>query len=78
MIVDNITGVTEITESIVATNTSQSVLRFVSGLNSDESMYTCVGSNGITNVINSPEEDNVTLLVQGESTDRVHLRRNNL
>ena len=65
-IVDNITGLTEITESVVRTNTLQSVLRFVSGMNSNESIYTCKGMNGITNVINSPEEDNVTLLVQGE------------
>ena len=65
-IVDNNTGLTEITESVVTTNTLQSVLRFVSGMNSNESIYTCKGMNGINNVINSPEEDNVTLLVQGE------------
>ena len=65
-VVDNINGETEITESIAATNTLESVLRFVSGMNSDESIYTCEGFNGITNVINSPEEDNVTLLVQGK------------
>ena len=63
--VNNITGVTEITESIPIVNTSQSELRFVRGLNSDESIYTCIGFNNITNVIDSPEQDNVTLLVQG-------------
>ena len=64
--VSNITGVTEITESVVPPTTLQSELRFVNGLNSDESAYLCRGSNGVTNLISSPEEDRVVLLVQGK------------
>ena len=63
--VENITSITEISESIIPPTTLQSILTFVSGMKSNESVYVCQGSNGVTNVIGSPEEDNVTLLVQG-------------
>ena len=63
--VENITSITEISESILPPTTLQSILTFVSGMKSNESVYVCQGSNGVTNVIGSPEEDNVTLLVQG-------------
>ena len=65
-IVTNISNTIEISESVISnTNTRESILIFVRGLKTDESVYTCKGSNGITNVIESPQEDNVTLLVQG-------------
>ena len=56
-----------ITETTLSTTTLQSELRFIQGFKSDESQYTCTGSNGVTNVIDSPEDDNVTLFVQGKT-----------
>lgn len=65
-IVTNIRDIVEISESVISnTSTRESILTFVSGLKTDESVYTCKGSNGITNIIESPQQDNVTLLVQG-------------
>ena len=65
-IVTNISNIVEISESIIVnTSIRESNLTFVNGLKTDESVYTCKGSNGITNIIESPQQDNVTLLVQG-------------
>ena len=59
-------GVIDITEEIVRVNTRESVLTFLDTVKTDESIYRCEGENGITNVIGSPENDTVSLLVQGE------------
>ena len=65
-IVTNISNTIEISESVISnTSTRESILTFIRGLKTDESVYTCKGSNGITNIIESTQEDNVTLLVQG-------------
>ena len=56
----------EITKVIVDSFTRVSNLTFLSTVRTDQSEYTCVGSNGITNVISTPENDTVNLLVQGE------------
>ena len=58
----------DIVDTTLTSSTLESVLVFHSGYKTDESVYTCIGSNNITNIINSPEEDNVTLLVQGKET----------
>ena len=42
-----------------------SVLHFSSTLKSDESSYTCVAVNNITNVIETPENATVDLIIQG-------------
>ena len=56
----------EITEEIMNSFTCVSNLTFLNTTRTDQSEYTCVGSNGIMNVIGSPENDTVSLLVQGE------------
>ena len=56
----------EITEEIVDSFTRVSNLSFLNTTRTDRSKYTCVGSNGITNIISSPENATVNLLVQGE------------
>ena len=55
-----------ITEMTVDSFTRVSNLIFLSARRSDQSQYACVGSNGITNLIDSPENDIVTLIVQGK------------
>ena len=65
-IVTESSGVIDIMEQIVRINTSESVLTFLDTVKTDESVYRCEGSNGITNVIGSPENDTVRLLVQGK------------
>ena len=45
-----------------------SKLTFLSAEENDQSDYTCIGSNGVTNFINSPESDTVSLEVQGKIT----------
>ena len=64
-VVENITGFTEIDEFLIPPSTLMSVLTFVEGMNSDESMYSCEASNRVPNLIGSPETDGVILLVQG-------------
>ena len=60
-------GIIDISEQVfLVNNTRRSVLTFLDTVKTDESVYRCQGSNGITNVIHSPENDTVTLLVQGE------------
>ena len=56
----------EITEEIVDSFTRVSNLSFLNTTRTDQSKYTCVGSNGIANIISSPENATVNLLVQGE------------
>ena len=51
--------------TLIQPNIRRSVLTFLNGLKTDESIYTCIGSNNIVNVIGSPEQDNISLLVQG-------------
>ena len=46
-------------------DTRTSVLHFNDTLKLDESNYTCVAVNNITNVINTPENDTVNLIIQG-------------
>ena len=65
-IVMEASDVIDITEQIVRINTRESVLTFLDTVKTDESVYRCEGSNGITNIIGSPENDTVSLLVQGE------------
>ena len=55
-----------ITESLIPPATLESTLTFPSTRKTDESGYRCEGNNGVTNVIGSPENDTVNLLVQGE------------
>ena len=65
LIVNPVTGLIDIMETLLPPATLQSVLVFRNGLKTDESVYTCIGINNITNIIQSPEQDNITLLVQG-------------
>ena len=58
----------EITEQIVDMFTLRSVLTFLNTTKTDESVYRCEGFNGVTNVINTPENDTITLLVDGMVT----------
>ena len=58
-------GDIEIVNTLIQPNIRRSVLTFLNGLKTDESIYTCIGSNNIVNVIGSPEQDNISLLVQG-------------
>ena len=64
-VIENITGYTQIHEFLIPPTTLESVLTFVKGMNSDESIYKCQASNDVPNIIGSPEVDEVTLLVQG-------------
>ena len=64
-------GITIITSSPWNVNVSTllSVLTFLNATRENQSTYTCVGSNGVSNVIDTPENDTVTLFVQGEFTN---------
>ena len=46
----------------------ESVLQFLNTTKTDESVYRCEATNGVTNVINTPENDTITLLVDGTVT----------
>ena len=46
-------------------DTRTSVLHFNDTVKADESNYTCVAVNNITNVINTSENDTVNLIIQG-------------
>ena len=46
-------------------DTRTSVLHFNHTVKADESNYTCVAVNNITNIINTPESGTVNLIVQG-------------
>ncbi|XP_019853400.1 PREDICTED: hemicentin-1-like [Amphimedon queenslandica] len=63
-IVQPVSGLIDIMETLLPPTTLQSVLVFSNGLKTDESIYTCIGINNIINIIQSPEQDNITLLVQ--------------
>ena len=65
LIIQPVTGLIDIMETLLPPATLESVLVFNNGLKTDESVYTCTGINNITNIIQSPEQDNITLLVQG-------------
>ena len=56
----------EITEVIVDSLKRVSNITFLNTTRADQSEYTCVGSNGVKNMIGSPENVTVNLLVQGE------------
>ena len=56
----------EIAQMTIDSYTHVSNLTFLNTTRTDQSEYTCVGSNGITNVIGSPENDTINLLVQGQ------------
>ena len=61
----NVTDTINITEQIIAPFTLESMLVFSNTTKTDESRYSCEGSNEVTNVINSLEHDSVHLLVDG-------------
>ena len=70
-VVDESTGLNssyaiEITERIVYTYWRVSVLTFLNAVVTDESVYQCEGTNGITNIIGSSMNDTVSLIVLGE------------
>ena len=56
----------EIFEEIVNSTWRESVLTFLSTVVADESVYRCEGTNGVTNVISSPMNATVSLIVLGE------------
>ena len=58
-------GITTIDTS-TQSSTLLSVLTFLNAARENQSTYTCVGSNGVDNVINTPENDTVALFVQGK------------
>ena len=55
-------NITEVTNGSNVT----SVLLFTSPVKTDEARYMCRGTNNVTNVIESPENVNITFFVQGE------------
>ena len=55
----------QISESDNAVNSSLSILRIYIPRDPDESNYTCVAVNNITNILDTPENDNAELYVQG-------------
>ena len=61
----NDTDSIKIIEQMVTPFILESVLVFLNTTKTDQSLYRCEGSNGITNVIEFPEEDFVMLLVNG-------------
>ena len=62
----NATGITTITTSALSPTYIFSILTFLNATKTDESSYTCVGSNGVRNLIGTPENDTIELAVQGE------------
>ena len=60
----NITETTTITETRVGNNIT-SVLTIQQVQRSEMDTYTCAGSNGISNLINSPQQASSQLFVQG-------------
>ena len=59
--VDGVTNITQIVDGYNVTT----ILHFPDPQMTDQAMYVCRGVNNVTNVIDSPEEDNVTFFVQG-------------
>ena len=43
-----------------------SILNITSTIKQDESSYTCIAVNNITNVLNSPENESINLVIQGK------------
>ena len=62
----NTTDFITITTSDLLPSSLLSILTFLNATKTDESSYTCVGSNGVTNLIKTPENDTIELVVQGE------------
>ena len=56
----------QITEMIITIDCRQSVLIFLQTFLNDESVYRCEGTNNVTNIIQSPMSDTVSLTVLGE------------
>lgn len=58
-----------------STNVRTSILNITSSVLSDESSYTCIASNNITNIIKSPENGTIDLVIQGiiMNTSFLHL-----
>ena len=56
----------EITEPIIDNPWRESVLTFLSTVATDESVYQCQGTNGVTNVIGFPMNDTVRLIILGK------------
>ena len=61
----NITDTVNIMKRNIAPFTVESVLTFSNTTKFDVSLYWCEASNGVTNVIGSPEKANATLFVVG-------------
>ena len=53
-------------------DTRTSVLHFNPTVKPDESQYTCIAVNNITNVIFTPENDTVNLIIQGKWCNMIH------
>ena len=64
--VTNSTGAITITTTVLPPITLLSVLTFLNTTRPDQSSYTCVGSNGVSNLIGTPENATVFLFVQGK------------
>ena len=62
----NTTDITIITTSAIPPASLLSILTFQNATKTDESSYTCVGRNGVSNLIETPENDTIELAVQGE------------
>ena len=63
---NNTMGSITIVTTILPPSSIASTLTFHTTSKTDESAYTCVGSNGVVNNIGTPENDTVDLFVQGE------------
>ena len=61
----NSTGIT-VSTSTLPPSSVFSTLTFLNTTKTDESSYTCVGNNGVRNLIGTPENDTVDLFVQGK------------
>lgn len=64
IVLSDVDGATNITQIVDGYNVT-TILHFLDPQRTDQSMYVCRGVNNVTNIIDSPEEDNVTLFVQG-------------
>ena len=69
-----LSNTSDISISQVATNNGSNVtstLLFTRPVRADEGTYVCRGTNNVTNLINSPENDTVTFYVQCEYKARL-------
>ena len=65
-VVTNVSGATTVTNILLPPTTLLSVLTFFTTTRTDQSSYTCMGSNGVTNLIGTSENATVFLFVQGK------------